>query len=429
MPNPIITFNTTMGELKAEIFLDRVPRTASNFIDLAQSGFYNGLHFHRVIPGFMNQFGCPKSRDPKSRAAGTGGPKDGTFKNLKSGATETRTRGGNIKDENIDKTSNAPGTLSMANTGQPNSGGSQFFMNVANNKNLDWFSPGASKHPVFGKLTDDSMALAVKISKVRTQNDNPVQPIKMISVSVTGLGGGGASAAAQPAALAAPAAVARPSGANPIAKFTTSMGSMEAEIYLDRVPRTASNFIDLAQSGFFNGLHFHRVIPGFMNQFGCPYSKDPNSRNAGTGGPDDGTFPNLVTGGVETRSNGGNIKDENIDRTSNSPGTLSMANTGEKNSGGSQLFLNVAKNANLDWFTPGESKHPVFGKLRTKEDFALAVKISQVKTRDDNPMVPIKMLSVTVSGLKAAEKSPEKRPSEAEADDDEPSKKKLKSPE
>jgi cyclophilin family peptidyl-prolyl cis-trans isomerase len=95
----------------------------------------------------MNQFGCPKSRDPKSRAAGTGGPKDGTFKNLKSGATETRTRGGNIKDENIDKTSNAPGTLSMANTGQPNSGGSQFFMNVANNKNLDWFSPGASKHP------------------------------------------------------------------------------------------------------------------------------------------------------------------------------------------------------------------------------------------------------------------------------------------
>jgi cyclophilin family peptidyl-prolyl cis-trans isomerase len=77
----------------------------------------------------------------------------------------------------------------------------------------------------------------------------------------------------------------------------------------------------------------------FMNQFGCPYSKDPNSRNAGTGGPDDGTFPNLVTGGVETRSNGGNIKDENIDRTSNSPGTLSMANTGEKNSGGSQLFL------------------------------------------------------------------------------------------
>jgi hypothetical protein len=55
--NPVATFNTSMGEFRAEIFVDRVPRTASNFIDLAQAGFYDGLHFHRVIPGFMNQFG------------------------------------------------------------------------------------------------------------------------------------------------------------------------------------------------------------------------------------------------------------------------------------------------------------------------------------------------------------------------------------
>ena len=82
----------------------------------------------------MNQFGCPFSKDPKSNRSGTGGPKDGSFKNIKTGATESRFGGGNIKDENIDKTSNAPGTLSMANTGRPNSGGSQFFMNVANNK-------------------------------------------------------------------------------------------------------------------------------------------------------------------------------------------------------------------------------------------------------------------------------------------------------
>lgn len=49
--NPVATFDTTMGSFSAELYLDRVPRTASNFIDLAQSGFYNGLHFHRVIPG------------------------------------------------------------------------------------------------------------------------------------------------------------------------------------------------------------------------------------------------------------------------------------------------------------------------------------------------------------------------------------------
>jgi len=134
----------------------------------------------------MNQFGCPHSRDPKSRRAGTGGPPDGTFKNLKTGEQETRSNGGNIQDENISKDSNAPGTLSMANTGQPNSGGSQFFLNVANNANLDWFSGGPSKHPVFGKVTD-GMDVAIKISKVKTQQDNPVVPIMMNKIVIQGL--------------------------------------------------------------------------------------------------------------------------------------------------------------------------------------------------------------------------------------------------
>ncbi|KAJ1458809.1 cyclophilin-like domain-containing protein, partial [Pelagophyceae sp. CCMP2097] len=176
-----------IGTFKAEIYLDRVPRTASNFIDLAQSGFYDGLHFHRVIAGFMNQFGCPNSKDAKSKRSGQGGPPDGTFKNLKTGAVEKRSNGGNIKDENIDRTSNKVGTLSMANTGSPNSGGSQFFLNVAHNANLDWFSGGSSKHPVFGAIVDkQSLAIAVAISKVKTRevDDNPVEPIKMKKVTI-----------------------------------------------------------------------------------------------------------------------------------------------------------------------------------------------------------------------------------------------------
>ena len=405
--NPVASFKTSMGTIKAEIYLDRVPRTASNFIDLANSGFYNGLHFHRVIPGFMNQFGCPFSKDPNSHRSGTGGPKDGTtFKNLATGETEKRFNGGNIKDENIDRTSNAPGTLSMANTGAKNSGGSQFFLNVANNKNLDWFTGGESKHPVFGKVVDQaSLDLCVKISKVPTRDDNPRTPVKMISVTVAMPGD-------KPAA--APKAT-----ANPTAEFHTTMGTLKAEIYVDRVPRTASNFIDLAQSGFFDGLHFHRVIPGFMNQFGCPYSKDPKSQRAGTGGPKDGTtFKNLATGGTETRFNGGNIKDENIDRTSNKPGTLSMANTGAKHTGGSQFFMNVADNRNLDWFSPGESKHPVFGCL-DKASLGLAVKISQVPTRDDNPRNPVKMVKVKVVFPGAGEKR------KSEGDDASPAKKRA----
>jgi len=185
-PNPVAHFDCTMGKFSAEIYLDRVPRTASNFIDLAQSGFYNGIHFHRVIPGFMDQFGCPYAADPRSPNAGTGGPEDGSFKNLATGETEKRFGGGNIKDENISKDTNGPGTLSMANTGSPNTGGSQFFLNVANNANLDWFSGGSSKHPVFGKIIE-GYDVVVTVSKVPTTDDNPNTPIKMNSVTVSGI--------------------------------------------------------------------------------------------------------------------------------------------------------------------------------------------------------------------------------------------------
>ena len=133
----------------------------------------------------MNQFGCPYSKDPKSGRAGTGGPADGSFKNLATGAMEARKNGGNIKDENISKDSNKPGTLSMANTGAPDSGGSQFFLNVADNWNLDWLTGGPSKHPVFGKITE-GYDVVVKISRVPTENDDPITPIKMNSITITG---------------------------------------------------------------------------------------------------------------------------------------------------------------------------------------------------------------------------------------------------
>ena len=155
--------------------------------------------------------GCPHSRDPRSGRAGTGGPADGSsFVNLATGQTERRFNGGNIQDELVDRTSNSLGTLSMANTGDPHTGGSQFFLNVASNPNLDWFSPGESRHPVFGKLADSrSLELCVKISRVATRNDNPLKPIQVRSVTVdmgSSEGGGGAGAGGGDAAGAAGAA-------------------------------------------------------------------------------------------------------------------------------------------------------------------------------------------------------------------------------
>ena len=185
--NPIVTFTTSAGVIRCELFLDTCPITVSNFVDLAEKGFYNGLHFHRVIPSFMNQFGCPQSKDPTDARAGTGGPADGSsFTNLADGSTIiSRGAGGNIPDEFTSKIRNDAGTLSMANTGQPNSGGSQLFMNVNDNDFLNWYTPGESKHPVFGKCVDaESFNVMVAISEVPTQNDRPVTPIQVTSVQV-----------------------------------------------------------------------------------------------------------------------------------------------------------------------------------------------------------------------------------------------------
>lgn len=177
-------FETSMGTFKAELYDDKMPITVGNFIDLANGGFYDGIHFHRVIPNFMNQFGCPYAKDPVSRRAGTGGPPPSSSFQGCDGKTYKRNAGGGIPDELTQKITNAPGTLSMANTGQPESGGSQFFINVADNAFLDWFDRSTpSAHPVFGKVTD-GFDLVVKISKVPTRNDNPVEPIKMIKVRV-----------------------------------------------------------------------------------------------------------------------------------------------------------------------------------------------------------------------------------------------------
>ena len=170
MPNPTARFDTSLGSFQAEIYLDKMPITARNFMDLAKSGFYDGLHFHRVIKGFMIQFGCPYSRDPNDPRAGTGkSPK------------------GNIQDEHPaeHKLSNEPLTLSMANTGQPNSGGCQFFINAVHNSYLDWFTPGRSKHPVFGRVTSGADVVAA-IEKTPTVDDRPTTPVTMLRISVTG---------------------------------------------------------------------------------------------------------------------------------------------------------------------------------------------------------------------------------------------------
>lgn len=153
MQNPIVTFQTNQGTFKAELFLDKAPKTAQNFIDLVKKGFYDGLIFHRVIDGFMIQGGDPNGN-------GTGGP------------------GYTIPDEfHKDLKHDSAGILSMANAG-PNTGGSQFFITLEKTPWLD------GHHAVFGKIIE-GMDVVRKIGKMKTDAlDRPLQDVVMEKVTV-----------------------------------------------------------------------------------------------------------------------------------------------------------------------------------------------------------------------------------------------------
>ena len=155
--DPVVTIETTLGTIKAELFLKDAPVTAGNFIKLIEKGFYDGVIFHRVIPGFMIQGGDPTG-------TGTGGP------------------GYTIKDEFSKKLRHSgPGIFSMANAG-PNTGGSQFFITLAAVPQLD------GRHAVFGRVLE-GQDVVVKIGNVPRNEDpnsnRPLEDVKMLKVTVT----------------------------------------------------------------------------------------------------------------------------------------------------------------------------------------------------------------------------------------------------
>jgi len=186
---PIAIFETSLGTFEVELYVDQMPITASNFIDLVKEGFYNDLHFHRVVRDFVVQFGCPLSIDPKNKKAGSGGPKSKTEYEILGGPNKgtklKRDNKGKILDEFTEKISNEPGTLSMANSGKVNTGGSQFFINLGHNSKLDWFDTSTKdQHPVFGKVIKGFEVIEA-MNKVEVNIlDMPKEGIKVIKVKM-----------------------------------------------------------------------------------------------------------------------------------------------------------------------------------------------------------------------------------------------------
>lgn len=156
----VAIINTNHGEIKLELFSSDAPNTVANFVKLAKEDFYNGTKFHRVIKGFMIQGGDPLTKDNSLMDRwGTGGP------------------GYKFDDEIHANNKNIIGTISMANAG-PNTNGSQFFINTADNNSLD------TKHTVFGKVIE-GMEVVTKIENVQTgAQDRPVESVIVESITI-----------------------------------------------------------------------------------------------------------------------------------------------------------------------------------------------------------------------------------------------------
>ncbi|MCI8682881.1 MAG: peptidylprolyl isomerase [Lachnospiraceae bacterium] len=161
--NPIVTFEMENGDLmKAELYPEIAPNTVNNFISLIQSGYYNGLCFHRVIRGFMIQGGCPEG-------TGTGGP-------------GYSIRGEFAQNGFSNDLKHSPGVLSMARTMAPDSAGSQFFIMHKDSPHLD----GA--YAAFGKITE-GMEIVDRIAETDTDySDRPIKPQVLKTVTVETFG-------------------------------------------------------------------------------------------------------------------------------------------------------------------------------------------------------------------------------------------------
>jgi cyclophilin family peptidyl-prolyl cis-trans isomerase len=158
-----VTFYTNQGDFVVQLDDSIMPITAGNFKTLVDAKYYDGVIFHRIISNFVVQGGDPSG-------TGSGGP------------------GYSIQDEFVAGQSNVRKTLSMANTGQPNTGGSQFFINLVNNTFLDYDkAPLSSKHPVFATVTSGWMIVKTIEAVPVDGGDRPINPVVMDSLRTTGI--------------------------------------------------------------------------------------------------------------------------------------------------------------------------------------------------------------------------------------------------
>ena len=161
MKNTAVLITTNVGTFTIELYPEDAPNTVNNFLELIESGFYDGIVFHRIIPGFMIQVGDPNTKDPDSDRStwGQGGP-------------------GYRINEEFNTLQHDRGMVSMARSNHPDSAGSQFFIMHNDNNQLD------GKYTVFGRLVPGTHSLNAldRIANLETNNYN--QPIDVSSATI-----------------------------------------------------------------------------------------------------------------------------------------------------------------------------------------------------------------------------------------------------
>lgn len=150
----VAIIETNLGNIELEFFPEKAPKHVASFIKLANDGFYNGTTFHRVIPKFVIQGGCPNTKPDGKGIAGTGGP------------------GYNLKAE-FNDIKHVRGILSMARAQDPDSAGSQFFIMVDTVPSLD------NKYTVFGKVTKGMDVVDKIVKSDRDERDMPLKRVEM----------------------------------------------------------------------------------------------------------------------------------------------------------------------------------------------------------------------------------------------------------
>ena len=337
------------GVITAELYADVAPVTVTNFMKLAEEGFYDGLTFHRIINGFMIQGGDPNGN-------GTGG--------------SSRKIKGEFSSNGVSNPlAHYRGMLSMARSSNPNSASSQFFIMHQDASHLN------GQYAAFGRVISGMEVVDAICARtpVVDGNGTVANGYKPVMNSVKPIVGDELEALLAKMEEEMGELL---TGKHYVQIDVQDFGAITAELDADIAPITVTNFMKLAEEGFYDGLTFHRIISGFMIQGG-----DPNGN--GTGGSDRKIKGEFAANGVMN----------SLDHTR---GVLSMARSSSPNSASSQFFIMHQDAPHLN------GQYAAFGRVISGMEVVDAI-CSRTPVTDSNGVVQ-KASQPVITGIHPIEK-------------------------